>query len=99
MELAILANVVAYYYSNMGDPVTASKVYALASCFLYDKRETRLTALRNLLSCYKKLGYTKKAILLSAEIKRIREGLDKNSVNKSKVEEGCLIIDSREMTT
>ena len=37
MELAILANVVAYYYSNMEDPVTASKVYALASCFLYDK--------------------------------------------------------------
>ncbi len=71
MELAVFANVAAFYFSNMEDYDAAGFLYSIASCFLYNKKDVRIRVLKNLQACYKKQHMEDKSAILEEEIHRL----------------------------
>ena len=73
MELAVFANVAAFYFSNMEDYDTAGFLYTIASCFIFNKHEVRARILKNLLTCYRKQYLVEKYQSLEDEISNLEE--------------------------
>ena len=85
MELAVFANVSAFYFSNMEDYDAAGFLYAIASCFLYNKKEVRIRVLKNLQTCYKRQYLEEKSEILDLEIQKLEQEIDMTVVENGEI--------------
>ena len=67
-ELAVLSNIVAYYFSDLGQYKKAAKLYGVAWCFVYNDLNLSLITLKNLKKSYIKLNDSKNVELVDREI-------------------------------